>query len=291
MPMVKVGLVGLGVMGYRLGANLAKNGLLKAVYNRSVEKARRFTSEFGVEYTQDLAQLAGGVDVIITILSDDQAVSSTVTKLLPHIKGKTLVEMSTITPTLSVELAQSVSSQGGAMLDAPIVGTSVMVERREIVVLVGGGEEDFGRVKPILDTLSNKVVYVGGNGMGLYAKIATNLLLGAYIASIAEAFNLGLRAGLDPKILERIFTELSSARSPASQLKTPKIANSDYTTQFALKHMRKDLEIVQREAQRLGAFTPISDLSMQLYRACEALGYSEQDFAAIAEVYKKLSRT
>jgi len=288
--MEKVALIGLGVMGHRIGANLAKSGALSVIYNRSVEKAKRFSEQFGVKCAEHPNDVLKSADIIITVLSDDDAVSSVI-RQFHELKGKTVIEMSTISPTLSVELAREVSEKGGAMLDAPIVGTSLMVEKREITILVGGAPQDFERVKRILELLSRSVVYVGQNGMGLYAKIVTNLVLGSYIASIAEAFSLGLKAGLSAQVIERIFTELSSTRSPASQLKMPKIAKADYSTQFALKHMRKDLEIVQREAQRLKAITPISDLAMQLYRACESLGYSEEDFCSIAELYKRLSQT
>jgi len=164
-----------------------------------------------------------------------------------------------------------------------------MVEQRKVTVLVGGSEEVFKTVLPVLRETAENVVRVGGNGMGLYAKLVNNLVLGVYVASLAEAFNMGIRAGLDKEQMVEVLDRLSSIRSPTSAIKLPKLLNGDYSTQFALKHMRKDLEIIQSESKRLRTFTVLSDLAMQLYRGAEGLGLSEMDFAAILELYRRLT--
>lgn len=284
---VKVGLIGLGVMGWRIAANLAADGLLAFVYNRTREKALEFSRKYGVEAAESPADLAKGVDVVLTVLSDDEAVSHAISSLLSAVAGKIVVDMSTISPSTSQRLASEVAEAGGVMFDAPIIGTSVAVERRQITVLVGGPREKYDVVESVLRHTANAVVYVGPNGYGLYAKLVNNLLLGAYVAAMAEAFNFGLRAGLDTKFLAELLTKYSSARSPTSELKAPKMASGDYSMQFAMKHMRKDLELVQQEAKRLKAAVPLSALSLQLYRFAEAMGLSEQDFSAVLELFKR----
>lgn len=284
---MKVGLIGLGVMGWRIAANLAADGLLTHVYNRTREKALEFSRKYGVEAAGSPADLAARTDVILTVLSDDDAVAQTVSSLLPAVAGKILVDMSTISPATSQQLASKVADAGGIMFDAPIIGTSIAVEKRQIVVLVGGPRDKYDVVEGILRHTASTVVYVGPNGYGLYAKLVNNLLLGAYVAALAEAFNFGLKAGLDPKFLVDLLTKYSSARSPTSELKAPKMASGDYSVQFAMKHMRKDLELVQQEARRLKAAVPLSAISLQLYRLAEAMGLSEQDFAAILELLRR----
>ncbi len=284
---MKVGLIGLGVMGWRIAANLAADGLLSSVYNRTREKALEFSRKYGVEATASPADLAKGVDVVLTVLSDDEAVSQVVSSLLPAVAGKIVVDMSTISPTTSQQLASEVAKAGGVMFDAPIIGTSIAVERRQIVVLVGGPKEKYDVVEGVLKHTASSVVYVGPNGYGLYAKLVNNLLLGAYVAAMAEAFNFGLKAGLGPEFLVELLTKYSSARSPTSELKAPKMASGDFSVQFAMKHMRKDLELVQQEAKRLKAAVPLSALSLQLYRLAEAMGLSEQDFSAVLELFKR----
>ncbi|ACP35345.1 3-hydroxyisobutyrate dehydrogenase [Sulfolobus islandicus L.S.2.15] len=286
---MKVGLIGLGIMGYRIGANLAKANKLNVVYDRTQEKAESFVKEYKVNRALNPKELVESSDVIITMLADDNAVKSIVEPLIPLMKGKILIDMSTISPTLSISLAKRIESNGGTMFDAPVIGTSIFVEQKKLIVLVGGPKDKFDIVNDIAKETASSVVYMGPNGMGLYAKLVNNLLLGSYVAAIAEAYNFGIRAGLDPQQVINILTTLSSARSPTTELKAPKLLKEDYSTQFATKHMRKDLEIVIKEAQNLKIITPISSLVLQLYKMTEALGYSEVDFISIVEVFKKLS--
>ncbi|MEM4076958.1 MAG: NAD-binding protein, partial [Metallosphaera sp.] len=142
-------------------------------------------------------------------------------------------------------------------------------------------------VKELLSSTASSVLYMGKNGMGLYAKLVNNLLIGTYVASMAEAFNLGVNSGLSPEQVAEFLAKFSSARSPTSELKAGKMASRDYSTQFATKHMRKDLEIIDREAQKLGVINPMSALALQLYRMAEYLGLSESDYASVLEVYSR----
>ncbi|MFB6491381.1 MAG: NAD(P)-dependent oxidoreductase [Thermoproteus sp. AZ2] len=283
---MRVGLIGLGVMGWRIAANLAQDGLLSAVFNRTRQKAEEFSKRYGVQAARDYGELAKSADLIITMLSDDEAVKEVVSALLPYVASKIVVDMSTISPETSTSLAEEVRRRGGVMFDAPVIGTSVAVERRAIVVLVGGPKESYPPVEEVLRHTASAVVYVGPNGYGLYAKLVNNLFLGAYLAALAEAFSFGVRAGLSPQFLIDLLTKYSSARSPTSELKAPKLAARDYSVQFAIKHMRKDLEIIQEVARRLKAPVPISALSLQLFRLAEELGLSEEDVAAVYEVLR-----
>ncbi len=119
------------------------------------------------------------------MLSDDSAVSSVIREALPVIKGKVIIDMSTISPTTSIGLADQVRRGGGGnMMDAPVIGTSIHVEQKKIAVLVGGPRELFETAKDIIGATAAAVEYMGGNGMGLYAKLVNNLLLGAYVAAM-----------------------------------------------------------------------------------------------------------
>ncbi|BBG23890.1 NAD(P)-dependent oxidoreductase [Sulfuracidifex tepidarius] len=287
---MKIGLIGLGVMGYRIGANLAKEGKLDGVYNRSEEKSIKFEKEFGVKAFKSIDEIVESSDVIITMLSDDNAVSTTIEKVIPRSKGKTIVDMSTISPKLSIALSRKIQENGGFMLDAPVIGTSIMVEQKKLVVMVGGIKEKFDDIKPILESTASTVIYMGKNGSGLYAKLVNNLLLGAYVVAIGEAFNFGVTAGLEKQQVEEVLTKLSSARSPTTDLKVPKLVSQDYSTQFATKHMRKDLEIIQGEATSKSIITPMSSLALQFYRIAESLGLSEDDFCSVYEVFRRFSK-
>jgi 3-hydroxyisobutyrate dehydrogenase len=286
--MVTVGVIGLGTMGWRIAKVLREDGLLRGVYNRTPSKARAFAEEFKVKVYGNPAELAKDVDVILSIVSDDDAVKAVMLGdggVLNGVKGGSLViEMSTISPSTSIELAKLVKGRGGLMVDAPVIGTSVLVERRQAVVLVGGEDEAFEKAREVVSHFASSVVHVGPNGYGLYAKLVNNALLGSYVAALAEVVNLGEAMGLSGDVITDVLVKLSSARSPTSELKVPKMIKGDFSVQFATKHMRKDLDLVSKEASRLGVPIPLASLSLQLYRIAEAMGLSNEDFSAVIKV-------
>jgi 3-hydroxyisobutyrate dehydrogenase len=286
--MVTVGVIGLGTMGWRIAKVLREDGLLRGVYNRTPSKARTFAEEFKVKVYGNPAELARDVDVVLSIVSDDDAVKAVMlgdSGVLNGVKGGSLViEMSTISPSTSIELAKLVKGRGGLMVDAPVIGTSVLVERRQAVVLVGGEDEAFEKAREVVSHFASSVVHVGPNGYGLYAKLVNNALLGSYVAALAEVVNLGEAMGLSGDVITDVLVKLSSTRSPTSELKVPKMIKGDFSVQFATKHMRKDLDLVSKEASRLGVPIPLASLSLQLYRIAEAMGLSNEDFSAVIKV-------
>jgi len=286
---MRIGLAGLGVMGYRIGANLAKAGKLDLVYNRTTSKAEQFSKEYNVKYTTDPKELLNSVDLLITMLADDNAVSSFLMPLTQYSKGKIIVDMSTISPSTSITIANEVMKYGGIMYDAPVIGTSIFVEQKKITVLLGGPESHVNTVSDILKETASTILYMGPNGKGLYAKLVNNLMVGVYVAALAEAYNFGVSAGLKPEDVNKVLALYGSAKSPTAELKVPKMINSDYSTQFATKLMRKDLEIITKETQNMHVINPLSSLALQFYRFAESLGYSESDYASVLEVYKKAS--
>ncbi|BCU70299.1 NAD(P)-dependent oxidoreductase [Stygiolobus caldivivus] len=287
---MKIGLAGLGIMGYRIGANLVKAGKLDVVYNRTENKTVQFSKEYNVKYVKDPTQLIKEVDVLITMLADDEAVSNFLTPLVPYTKGKVIIDMSTISPSVSINIAKKVSENGGYMYDAPVIGTSIFAEQKKLTVLLGGPEEKVEDVKNILSETASTILYMGGNGMGLYAKLVNNLMVGVYVAALAEAYNFGVKSGLKPEDVHKVLALYGSAKSPTSELKVPKMINNDYSTQFAVKHMRKDLEIINKETQNVKVVNPLSSIALQLYRMVEALGYGESDYVSVLEVYKRSNR-
>jgi 3-hydroxyisobutyrate dehydrogenase len=157
-------------------------------------------------------------------------------------------------------------------------------------VLVGGPRERYPEIEPILSVTAGRVLYVGPNGFGLYMKLAGNMMFAAFINGLAEAINFAQRAGLSPEQITDLFLNISGTRSPSSSLKVPKMLGSDYSVQFALKHMRKDTEIMVREAQRLKVPLPLTSLVSSLYRMAEGLGLGDLDVSALIELYRKVSQ-
>lgn len=282
--MASVAVAGLGVMGWWIAVNMKKAGHLKAVYNRTVAKAEEFSRQYGVKYVTDPKALFDEADIVITMLSDSEAVSGFIRSVLDRVKGKVIVDMSTIHPSVSVSLAKEVEKNGGMMYDAPVIGTSVFAQQGRLTVLLGGPEAKRREVEEVLKATAQNVIYIGPNGSGLYAKLVNNLMVGVYVAALAEALELGRKAGLSYDVIEKVLTQYTSASPVTAGLKLPKMEKGDYSTQFATKHMRKDLEIIQDEAKSLKVVTPLSSLALQLYRLAEKLGYGELDYSSVKEV-------
>ncbi len=285
---MKVGLVGLGIIGSRVGEKLADSGSLHLVYNRTQARAAAFGKARGVGVSGSAQELVRESDVVLTVLSDDEAVSSFFGGIsgVP-VQAKTFIDMSTIGPSISVAIASDIARRGASMLDVPVVGSANMVEKKEAVLLVGGEDVDFERVKPLLGQIAKVVLHIGPNGAGLRLKLVHNLVLASYVVSLGEAVNFGLNGGLDPKMIEHLLVSLSSIRSPNSALKVPKILSSDYAMQFSLKHMIKDLNIIEAEARKQRSVIPMGSLALQLYRLAEKRGLAEKDFSAVAELFKE----
>ncbi len=173
------------------------------------------------------------------------------------------------------------------MFDAPMIGTSTDVEAKRISIIVGGPQEKFDIVKNVLSNTASRVIYAGKNGAGLYVKLAANMMFASFINGLAESVSFAEKAGLTKEQITQLFLEISSTRSPASNLKLPKMLNSDFETQFALKHMRKDTEIMVREGQNLKVPLPLTSLISNLLRISEGLGLGEYDVSSLIEFYRK----
>ncbi len=289
---MKVGLIGLGVIGSRVGAKLAEADSLHAVYNRTRSKSEAFSKGRIVRQSDSIEELVRDCDIIVTVLSDDEAVLAVYEGLSAvAIDRKTFLDMSTIGPSTSAGIAAQLKRSGASMLDVPVVGSANMLEKREAVLMVGGERGDFERVSPLLHIIAREVLHIGPNGAALSLKLVHNLALGSYIVALSEAVHFGLEAGLEPSMIEKLLVSLSSVRSPNSAIKVPKILNSDYTTQFSLKHMIKDLSLIETEARRQRSPIPLGSLALQLFRLAEKRGFEDEDYVVVAELFKKASGT
>jgi 3-hydroxyisobutyrate dehydrogenase len=287
---VKVGLIGLGVIGSRVGTRLASSDSLDFVYNRTRSKAETFGNAHEVKVAEDTHELVSSCDVVFTVLSDDDAVVSLFEGLSKdQISGKTFLDISTIAPSTSISVSTQLRERGASMMDCPLVGSGSMLDKGEATLLVGGKKSDFDAFSPLLHNITNEVLYVGQNGSGLRLKLVHNLVLGSYVVALSEAVHFGLAGGLGPAQIENLLVSLSSVRSPNSTIKVPKILKADYSTQFSLKHMVKDLGLIETEARRQGSAIPLGGLALQLYKLAEKRGFLDEDFSAVAELFKNAS--
>ncbi len=277
----QLGFLGLGLMGSRLSSRLHANGWQVQAWNRSPRKDEQ-TAGQGVARAASLASLCATADVILSCLANDEAVqqvyfdpSGVLESARP---GSILLEMSTISWALSQELHREAARRRLRMLDLPIAGSTPAVEAGTITLLAGGDQATFEACTPIFETLARQWFLVGPGGSGVKMKLVVNLLLGVGMAAIAEALSLGRHLDLPQSVLLDVLSH-SAAVAPAFLGKFPKIGNGDYSPEFPLRLMSKDLKLVSNAAP--SAATPLAAAAERLFAArVDSIG--DLDLSALA---------
>ena len=279
----RIGFLGLGIMGSAMAANLAKAGFPLVVWNRTPAKVKPLL-DVGAKSGKSPAHVAAEADVVITMVSQPKDVEEVVLGsegVLEGIKsGSVLIDMSTVSPATSRKLAGAVTTKHVEFLDAPVVGSKGPAIEGALVILVGGLPSTLERCRPILSAMGKTIISAGGVGMGSALKLATNLMLAHLAAGFSEGLLLVQRAGIDPKRYLEVL-EASTFRSPWYQTKGIGMIKRDFSTHFALKHMRKDLRLMTELSRELDLSLPITAAIGQLFAQSESAGKSELDYSAI----------
>jgi 3-hydroxyisobutyrate dehydrogenase-like beta-hydroxyacid dehydrogenase len=290
--MKKVGFMGLGIMGAAMANNVHRAGFPLMVYNRSADKAEQF-AELGVGVASSPRSLTNATDVIILMVTGPEAIDG----LLFGPDGaaeslndqKTLINMSSVSPAYTRELAKKLAPTAAAFIDAPVSGTKKPAEEGILLILAAGEKAKVEEVTPILETMGKKVIYCGAAGQGSMMKMTINLLLGLMMAGFSEAVHYGLTGGLT---LDTILDAVLSGPLSCGlyQVKSQMIKDNDFPAQFPLKHMTKDAKFIIDTAYDTGAPAPLGHLLLHLYRLGVSKGLGDHDFAAIAKVMEGLGK-
>ncbi len=281
-----VGFLGLGIMGSRMAANLARAGFRLAVWTHTAGKAERWAAEHGAQACGTPAEVAASSDVVLSMVVDGAQVSSVLLGSEGAAEGARpgllCVDMSTIGPVDTRTIGAALSERGVAMLDAPVTGSSPRAEDGSLTIMVGGDQAQFARVRPLLEAMGSLIAYVGELGQGQMLKLINNSLGAANAAALAEALLLARASGIDLDA----FVDVVSAGSGASaqlQLKSGPMREHDYTTLFKTAHMLKDVRLCLQEAETAGVPFPAAAHARDVLAATIARGYAEQDYAAMIE--------
>lgn len=270
-------------MGSAMAANLARAGFPLVVWNRTAAKMEPLLP-LGAKAAKSPAHAAAEAEVVITMVSRPQDVEQVVLGLEGALEGlqsgSVLIDMSTVSPTTSRKLAGAVTTKQAEFLDAPVVGSKGPATEGALVILVGGLPQTFERCRPVLSAMGKTLIYAGNVGMGSALKLVTNLMLGHLMAGFAEAVTLAKSAGLDPKKFLEVLAA-STFPSPWYQTKGTAMLKGDFSTHFALKHMRKDFELMAALAQELSLMLPVTEAVRRLFAEAEAAGRGELDYSAI----------
>ncbi|XP_071941642.1 3-hydroxyisobutyrate dehydrogenase, mitochondrial-like [Antedon mediterranea] len=291
-----VGFIGLGNMGGFMAKNLLKQGyplIAFDVYPESLIEIQ----ELGASIANNPAEVAEKVDKIVTMLPSSPNVIDVYlgnTGILKNVNpGTLLIDSSTIDPAVAKQVSAAAEKKGAIMLDAPVSGGINSAREATLTFMVGGKEEEFRAAKDILDCMGKNVVNTGPVGTGQAAKICNNMMLAISMIGCSETMNLGMRLGLDPKMLASIMNT-SSGRSWASEVYNPVPgvldnvpSSNDYQGGFGTALMTKDLSLAQTAATATSTATPLGSLAHQLYRVMCNRGLGNKDFSIAFQFLKE----
>jgi 3-hydroxyisobutyrate dehydrogenase len=286
--MEKIGFIGLGTMGAPMASNLLKKGYEVTVYNRTPSKCEPLVAE-GAAAAATPREAAAGRDVVITMVSNDDSIREVFYGedgiLCSLDAGVTVIDSSTISPGLVKEIAASVGELGAYFLDAPVTGSKPAAIDGTLVFMVGGEASVLQNVTDVLDTLGKKIIHMGPNGSGSVAKLAHNTVVGINNLALAEGFAIAAKSGIPAdSFLELV--QLGSAGSKAADLKGRKIIEADFSNQFSLALMLKDLKLASSLTDVSGIPAPMLNMAKSLFQAGATQGYGDEDLSAVVKCYE-----
>jgi 3-hydroxyisobutyrate dehydrogenase len=288
---MRVGFIGLGIMGSRQAANLVRAGHELRVFNRTRETAERWASEHAAEVADSPRAAAEGADAVITMVVDGPQVEAVLLgedgAVAGAPDGTLFIDCSTIAPEHARRLGATLRERGHGFVDAPVTGSAPKAEDGTLTIMCGGEPADMERARPLLEAMGQLIVHAGEVGQGQAVKVISNSVTAVNCATLAQALVVGRRAGVDLDSLVEVMGA-GSANSTMLQLKGRPMLTHDFSPLFKLEHMLKDVGLCLDEARAAGAPFPFAALARELYSAGVGRGLGEQDFAAVLRVLEDL---
>jgi len=289
--MANLGFVGLGVMGSRMVKRLLDAGHTVTGYNRTMSKAQ-WLLDLGMRWGETPRAVAEAADVIFTMVTDTSALRAVTEGPEGILAGlgpdKVYIDMSTVSPAASRELAARVREKGAQMLDAPVSGSVTTLEQGKLSIMVGGDYETFQRVKPILEDIGPKVTYVGGNGQAVLMKVATNLSVGVQMLAFCEGVLLAERGGINRETAVEVLLN-SVIASPMLCYRGPFVLKMPEEAWFDVNMMQKDLLLALEMGRQFNVPLPTTAITNEILTAARGMGLEKEDFAVVFEVLARMS--
>ena len=287
----KLGFIGIGYMGRPIAQRLLASGFKLTAYNRHRNKAEELI-QYGGTVAEDIAELSSTSNVVLSCLPNDEAVLNVYRGpdgvFANAHRGSLIIDMSTVYPKTSEELARLGSERGVDVLDVTISGSTPAAEQGALTLFGGGDQGCFDAAEPIFHALARKYFYLGPSGSGAKMKLVVNALLGIGMEAIAEAVALGEKTGLDRKRLLDVLSQ-TAVIAPAHVGKLLRAVNDDYSPQFPLRLMNKDFGLILHLAAEVGAQMPATQAAFEVNSAQATQG-NEQDFSAVIQRMEKQAR-
>ncbi|MES9980253.1 MAG: NAD(P)-dependent oxidoreductase [Candidatus Thiodiazotropha sp. 6PLUC5] len=281
---MKVTLLGLGLMGLPIAHRLIQRGHEVTAWNRSEERLKVATEE-GIEIQPDLAQAVADNELLLLTLSDAAAIEAVIfsAQVESQLKGKTVLQMGTISPDESRALAERVQAAGGDYLEAPVLGSIPEAKNGELIIMAAGSEAAYHHCLLLLRGLGKEVDLVGSVGQAAAMKLAMNQLIAALTVGFAQSLGLIRAEGVDLELFMKLLRE-SSLYAPTFDKKLQKYIEHDYSNaNVPLKHLIKDVGLFKQVAESSGMNAQVSDAMLSVLNSGEQAGYGDEDYSALYE--------
>ena len=289
--MANLGYVGLGVMGSRVAKRLLDAGHTVTGYNRTKSKAQ-WLIDAGMKWADSPRAVAESADIIFSMVTNTaalQAIAFGNEGVLAGLsRGKIFIEMSTVSPAASREIAQQVAAKGAAMLDCPVSGSVITLEQGQVSLMVGGDAATLEKVKPILLNIGPKVNHVGVNGLAVTMKIAVNLSLAVQMLAFSEGVLLAEKSGIDRKTAVDVMLN-SVIASPMVKYRGPFVLKLPDEAWFDVNMMQKDMLLALELGRQLDVPMPTTATTNEMLTTARGMGFAKEDFAVMFQTLAKMA--
>lgn len=288
--METIGFIGLGIMGKPMCLNLLKAGFEVTAYNRTKSKLQDVV-QAGARAADTPAQVARQSDIIITIVTDTPDVQQVILGENGVIrgakKGSVVIDMSTISPSATKEIADKLATKGIDMLDAPVSGGDTGAIAGTLAIMVGGKKETFERCLPVFQAMGKSITYVGGNGMGQTVKLCNQILVSVTNLAVCEAIRFAEKSGIDPNVMIEATKNGAAGSWQLSNL-GPKMVANDFAPGFMIDLQQKDLKLAIEAAREMKLPLPALSMVHQFFAGCQAAGEGKEGTQALIKSLKRL---
>jgi len=288
--MKNIGFIGIGLMGYPMAKNLLKSGYNLKAYNKSQDKADRL-KEFGAEISVSIKDVVANSDIIITMLTDDNAVEKVMgsDEFISNIKeGATVIDMSSVNPVLTIKYSKKLKEKKIDYLDAPVSGGTIGAEEATLAIMVGGDEETFKNCYELLKKMGNPTL-VGPVSSGQISKLANQIIVGVTIGAVAEAVTLCEKSGTNPN---KMIEALSGGWADSKILQThgKRMIDKDFTPKGKTTTQLKDMTNIINAGKAVETYLPISSLIKEMYKDLVADGHGNTDHSSLYNAIEKINK-
>ena len=287
---MQIGFIGVGLMGFPMAKNLLKSGYQLKAFNRSQDKAERL-KEFGAEISVSIKDVVTNSDIIITMLTDDNAVEKVMDsdEFIFNIKeGATVIDMSSVNPVLAIKYSKKLKEKKINYLDAPVSGGTIGAEEATLAIMIGGDEETFRNCYELLKIMGNPTL-VGPISSGQISKLANQIIVGVTIGAVAEAVTLCEKSGTNPS---KMIEALSGGWADSKILQThgKRMINKDFTPKGKTTTQLKDMTNIVNAGKAAETHLPISSLIKEMYKDLVADGYGNTDHSSLYNAIEKINK-